>query len=361
MGVGRGRLAGSDLKRPFWGVRFLGSATSIREHAASYSPRMPPLALFSHVTAAQLWDIPLPVRLQGALPLHVAVPDPQRAPEGRDVIGHRLQLRRPDLRRISGLCVTSLERTVLDLATLLDDEELLGAIHNILWRRRRPQMRATIPTITAALASTSARRGRTRFLELLPLASPRSDSNPETAFRLRFIRAGFPDPIPDKDVFDAQGRFLAMPDLQFPVFRMAFDYEGDHHRTDPGQWCKDLRRVPLLQDANWHHTRPSAADLADLATFSRGRGECFSREDGPREVRQSHLQCLAQAVIAALASGGNGRPLPAVDSDETGGASRPCRPPAGRRSRPAHRLCRCGTHPRAPQSRARTARTHRCA
>ena len=124
-------------------------------------------------------------------------------------------------------------------------------------------MRATIQSITAALASTTARRGRTRFLELLPLASPRSDSTPETAFRLRFIRAGFPDPIPNRDIFDAHGRFLAMPDLQFPVFRMAFDYEGDHHRTDPGRWRKDLRRVPLLQDANWHHTRLFALDLAD--------------------------------------------------------------------------------------------------
>ena len=38
MGVGRGRLAGSDLERPFWGVRALGSATSIRELAASYCP-----------------------------------------------------------------------------------------------------------------------------------------------------------------------------------------------------------------------------------------------------------------------------------------------------------------------------------
>ena len=124
-------------------------------------------------------------------------------------------------------------------------------------------MRATVGTITAALSRVTMRRGRARFLELLPLASPRSDSNPETAFRLRFIRAGFPDPIPNQDVNDANGLFLAMPDLQFLEYRMAFDYEGDHHRTDPRQWRKDLRRVLLLEDAHWHHTRLSAADLAD--------------------------------------------------------------------------------------------------
>ena len=124
-------------------------------------------------------------------------------------------------------------------------------------------MRATIPSITAALSRTTGRRGRARFVALLPLASSRSDSDPESAFRLRFIRAGFPDPVPNAAVFDANGMFLAMPDLQFREYRMAFDYEGDHHRTDPRQWRKDLRRVPLLQDALWHHTRLSANDLAD--------------------------------------------------------------------------------------------------
>lgn len=68
--------------------------------------------------------------------------------------------------------------------------------------------------------------------------------------------------MPNQNVYDTNGRFIAMPDLQFPAYRMAFDYEGDHHRTDALQWRKDLRRVPLLEDAEWHHTRMSADDLA---------------------------------------------------------------------------------------------------
>lgn len=159
--------------------------------------------------------------------------------------------------------MTSLERTVLDLSPLLTDEKLLGVIDNILWRRRPPTLRATIPTLSAALSRTQARRGRSRIVALLPLATSRSDSDPETAFRLRFIRAGFPDPLPNQDILDENGAFLAMPDLQFLEYRMAFDYEGDHHRTDARQWRKDLRRVPLLQDAGWHHTRLSGNDLAD--------------------------------------------------------------------------------------------------
>ena len=44
------------------------------------------------------------------------------------------------------------------------------------------------------------------------------------------------------------------------------DYEGDHHR------------VPPLQDADWHHTRLSAADLADPRyILARTRGVLLER------------------------------------------------------------------------------------
>lgn len=263
-GAAPGRLNGADLERPFWGVRAAaGTASDVHGLARAYSPRMRQRAFFSHLTAARLWNIPLPLELQHDLPLHVSVPDPQRAVEGRLIIGHRLQVGMLDLRMNAGLPLTSLERTVLDLAPMLDDERLLGAIDNILWWRRGAGSRATPASIADALSRYLGRRGTARFIRLLPLATPRSDSGPESAFRLRFIRAGFPVPVPNQNIYDANGQFVAMPDLQFTKYRMAFDYEGDHHRTDSQQWRKDLRRVPALEDARWHHTRLSADDLAD--------------------------------------------------------------------------------------------------
>ncbi|MCU1579417.1 MAG: hypothetical protein JWP19_1621 [Rhodoglobus sp.] len=265
-GVGRGRLNGGDLDRPFWGVRALaGAAIDIRGMSYAYAARMSPRAAFSHATAAQLWGIPLPLHLQQAAPLHVSVPHPHRAPEGVNVTGHRLHIDPADMRVLDGVAVTSLERTVFDLASALPDEDLLGALDNILWWRRSRRFRATSSSIEDALHRFGGRRGLGRLLDLLPLASDRSDSVPETVFRLRFVRAGLPPPIPNLEVLDAQGAFLAMPDLQLTEFRMAFDYEGDHHRTDARQWRKDLRRVPLLEDAGWRHTRLSADDLANSA------------------------------------------------------------------------------------------------
>jgi hypothetical protein len=263
LGIGPRRLAGVDLERPFWGVR--AAAGSLDDPAAvarAYSARMPGHAFFSHATAAQLWSIPLPIHLETSLPIHVSVRSGHRAPEGRGVAGHHLDIQLMDIESARGLTVTSPERTVIDLAPILDDEHLLGALDIILWRRRSTASRATRQSFRECLDRHRGRRGRSRVETLLPLTTDRSDSIPESAFRLRFVRAGFPDPVPNQNVYDTNGRFIAMPDLQFPAYRMAFDYEGDHHRTDALQWRKDLRRVPLLEDADWHHTRMSADDLA---------------------------------------------------------------------------------------------------
>ncbi len=91
----------------------------------------------------------------------------------------------------------------------------------------------------------------------------RADSDPESRFRWRFDRAGLPSAEANLEIFGSDGGTIAKCDLAFEEFRVAFDYEGDHHRTDKRQWRKDLQRVPRLQDLNWHHIRGSAQDLAD--------------------------------------------------------------------------------------------------
>jgi len=235
----------------------------VRSLAIAYTRRMPPHAFFSHTTAAQLHAIPLPLDLEVALPLHVSVPDPRRAPAGRLVRGHRVRLDAVDVSLRRALRMTSLERTLCDLAPLLTDEDLLAAGDNILWRKRLLGNRATACSLTATLARYHGRRGTVRLTELTPHLSSRADSAPESVFRLRFMRAGFPRTLVNEPIYSASGVFIAQPDLQFDDYRMTFDYEGDHHRTDAKQWRTDLARVPRLQDAGWHHTRISAADLED--------------------------------------------------------------------------------------------------
>jgi len=44
-------------------------------------------------------------------------------------------------------------------------------------------------------------------------------------------------------------------DLAYPHLRIAIEYEGDQHRTDPRQWQRDIEKHELLADLGWRVIR----------------------------------------------------------------------------------------------------------
>lgn len=266
-GATRAQLRSADLTSPFWGVRVVrGISDESLASAAAYLARSPQPAIVSHVSAAKLWGIPLPPRWQRDERLHVSVPPDVRAPKGARVAGHHVALHPADVTIRSGLRTTTQSRTVCDLAGLLSEEDLLAATDFLLWWRREDE-RVPKEDIQRAINRHPTKRGMSRMRKIAALASDRADSAPESKLRYRIVEAGFPHPSVNVELFDSRGQFLAMPDLCYPSFMMCFDYEGDHHRTEAGQWEKDIHRVPRLQDAGWHHTRVSKSDLGDSHDF----------------------------------------------------------------------------------------------
>jgi hypothetical protein len=257
--IGESRLRGDDLARPFWGVRDPTFADDLHGLCRAYLTRAHPSAFFSHITAARIWGIRLPFRLLADPTLDVGVPNPKRAQAAVGIRGHKLRLDGADLAFRHGLPVTSAARTLCDIASLLSDEELLAAADTLLWIRQ--------PLTTGeALAAAVARHrvsGRAALHRVVPFVSDHSDSSPESVFRWRFRIAGLPEPDVNVPLFDADGLKVATPDLSFRDFREAFDYEGDHHRTDAGQWQVDIARVRRLEGIGWHSTRGAALDLHD--------------------------------------------------------------------------------------------------
>ena len=279
-GIRPGRLRGADLDRPFWGVRTpAGTASTVLGLATAYLSRSAADHVISHTSAALIWGMPLPPRLRFDQRLHVSVSSERRAPRGRGVRGHRLQFTTGDVTAIGPILITTQARTWCDLAAMLDEEELVSVGDFLLWRRRDNSARLSPDDLLACLARFPGRRGLPVLHSSLPVLTDRADSPPESKIRVRMIRAGLPWPDVNPELYDARGHFLAMPDLAFTRYFMAIDYEGDHHRTDPEQWAKDIGRVPRLQDAGWHHTRVSKEDLRDsgelinrLARLVRERG-----------------------------------------------------------------------------------------
>jgi hypothetical protein len=267
-GLSPSRLRSLDLEAPFWGVRSpVGFTSELPGRASAYFSRGSGVGILSHISAAQMWGMPLPSRWQADERLHVSLPPDVRAPRGVGVAGHHLRLHPTDVVERNGVRTTSQARTLCDLASILTEEDLLVAADYLLWRRRTDEDRVAIADIETVVARHATSRGMRRLRRVVPLATDRADSPPESMIRYRIGRAGLPLPQVNVELYDSSGRFLAMPDLSYSAFKMSLDYEGDHHRTDLVQWEKDIRRVPRLEDSGWHHTRISRANLRDSSDF----------------------------------------------------------------------------------------------
>ncbi|HZK58312.1 MAG TPA: hypothetical protein VFC59_00375 [Cryobacterium sp.] len=256
-GVGRSRLAGADLRSPFWGIRSSGSA-GLGELCRALLLRMPPNAFFTHETAAGLMGLPLPRRSEAALPLHVGVPAPVRAMDARDVAGHTMRIGPDELMVRQGLPLTGPARTWLDLAARLSLLELV-AVGDYLVRWEHPL--TTLDELTDVVTRYSRRRGLALARAALPLLRTRSESPRESVLRVIIVLAGLPEPECNFNILDPLGRFLARGDLAYPEFKLLLEYQGDHHRTDRAQWRRDIRRVGRVEDHGWQMLQFTDDDL----------------------------------------------------------------------------------------------------
>lgn len=262
-GVTADRLRTGDLARPFHGVRAAAEPVSTRELCAAYAVRMRAGDVFSHTTAASLWSMPLPRWTAGRL-LHVTSQPGTRAVRGRGVAGHTHFLGELDVVAVRGLPVASPVATWLQLSTALPWWELVAVADYIVtglpFQSVLPL--ADVEELVAAHAgagSTKGSRARSRALAYLRVGP---FSRPETLSRVVFDLAGLPEALINSSVVDARGSFLALPDLQWPEYRLAYEYEGDFHR-DVMRYRRDVRRVEQLVDHGWRVVKATADDLFD--------------------------------------------------------------------------------------------------
>lgn len=278
-GLGQGRLRGPDLQRPFWGTRHAGIGDlTLQERCRALQTRLPDAAFFCGPTAAALLGMPLPPRLSGDPRLHVAVPAPARAPHADGIAGHKLGIGQDDVTIRLGLRMTGAARTWCDLAPLLTVPNLVAAGDYLLYRRAPLCSRQQL---VAAVRRHPGRRGRPALRLALDLVDDRSESPAESVLRVILIEAEFTRVVPNHVVRDRSGRFLGRVDLAFPEARVAVEYEGDYHRTEPDRWRKDMARVRRLEAAGWLVLRVNADDLHDPTQLLLQLGRALARRSSP--------------------------------------------------------------------------------
>ena len=252
-GVSADRLTALDLRAPFRGVRtalvpippgltrYELRDHELRELCAAYLPVAPTDAAFSHLTAARLYGMPVPERLI-ATELHVSTAD--QPPRRRGIRSHELA----DTRRriVSGLPLVVPERAWLQLAPLISLDELIVAGDHLV-RRKKPL--CTPDSLAQEIARCSGARGIAKARSAFGQLRSGTDSPPESWMRLTIVRAGYPEPVVGYRAHN-DGAFIGTPDLSYPRYRIAYEYQGGGHR-EADEFENDIFRLDEFHLAQW--------------------------------------------------------------------------------------------------------------
>lgn len=108
-------------------------------------------------------------------------------------------------------------------------------------------------TSRQALAAIAAHRldrpGGKHAARVFDLVDPGAESPPESQLRVRLVLAGLPRPVTQHPVRLRSGLILH-PDLAWPEFRVAVEYDGQWH-ADADQLHRDRQRLNQLVAAGW--------------------------------------------------------------------------------------------------------------
>jgi very-short-patch-repair endonuclease len=203
------------LHRGVYAVGHTGLTLRGRELAAVLA--CGPQAVLSHLSAGRLWGL---VR-SGSSRIEVTAPRSRERRSEWTVHTTRL-LAVEDRDVMDAIPVTSVARTLVDLAEVLTEPRLARAIHEAEVRRL-----FDLRAVEAALARVAGRRGRHRLLRVLAAYRPEDhelDSHAEGRFRALCHRHGLPDPRPQL----IEGYRV---DFYWPQARLAVEVDGAafHH------------------------------------------------------------------------------------------------------------------------------------
>ena len=182
-------------------------------------------AVVSHASAAVLHGLPTwGVRLQR---VHVTR---DRRNGGRTRPGlhvHTAPLRADDIDLVDGLPVTSVARTVVDLARTLPFEAAVAvadaALHALITEPER--LAALRAALDEALARSAGWRGSPGARRVVAFADERSGSVGESRSRVAMAWAGLPVPVLQWEVFGSAG-WIGTVDFGWPRKRTIGEFDG---------------------------------------------------------------------------------------------------------------------------------------
>lgn len=228
-------------------------ALELRQRIAAVLLGAPPEAVVSHVTAAALWGLELP--LVGTDPrVHLTVPPDRRVRRRADRRIHGARLPARFVQQRGGFRVTSPGRTWLDLAGVVPPAALLAVADQMLARGYPPE------SLQRLVVAARGVRGIRVARAVAARADERAGSPMESVLRWLVLDAGVPAPDLQHVVRDRAGGFVGQVDLAWAGARVLVEFDGDVHR-ERRVFVEDLRRQNGLILAGWTVLRFTSADV----------------------------------------------------------------------------------------------------
>jgi len=211
-------------------------------------------AVISHRAAAALW------RLAGFDPgsVELTVPRNRRRPEPGVI--HRHELRQSDVSIVDGIPVTSVARTLIDLASVCGPEEVEEAIDDAM---RRGIVSLALLRRRLAEIGRPGRPGLVAMRGLLD-ARDRNAAVPGSVFERRLLRilqrARIPTPVLQHEIRDGKG-LVGIVDFAFPAARLAIEADGYRWHSGRVRWDQDRARLNRLTLLGWRVIHVTWTDI----------------------------------------------------------------------------------------------------
>jgi len=187
------------------------------------------------------------------------------------VVGHRSPT--SDVRDSTFGPVSGPAQTWFECATILAVEDLVALGDHLVGRHGS----VTIDDLAAAVRPGS--RGARPARAALERIRVGAESAMETHLRLAVVDAGFPEPALNIDVRADSGEFLGRVDMAWTAYRIALEYDGDHHR-ERETFRHDQRRGNGFTVNSWLVIHATAVDLARPAVLFERLRRAFADRAG---------------------------------------------------------------------------------
>lgn len=153
------------------------------------------------------------------------------------------------------MCATTIERTVIDLCTALDQDAISDLVADVIRKRKTDLRRLERALDSEMRGATRCRRGTSELRWALRnrFAGGVTDSVAEDLF-LKLAKKQFPEVVHHHTV-RRNKMHIAELDFAFVPEKLNIEIDGDQFHADPASVQRDKERDALLGEQGWHVVR----------------------------------------------------------------------------------------------------------